>query len=246
MNHGVWTNRHLHRLHPRKGFPGWEREVNGWRGLYRHETMTGNMAAVFPLSRKKRHFWHLFWTPANKNFENRYLHFWTQFPSLEEISQHIIWIFFQRCTGHIFTIKAVLRTQHTKSSDAFWEFSACKVYKEVLGAFSRFLHLKSKLFAMKFRCIFWVIRLQSLQKCFGRIFEVSTLQVKKKFWAHFLDFCVQKRRYFPWSSDAYRKFCLQVLQKKFLAKFHELSIQKRSGLLWSSDAFWKFSALQGS
>ena len=46
MNHGVWTSPPLHRLHPHKGFPGWEREVNGWRGLYRHETMTGNMAGI--------------------------------------------------------------------------------------------------------------------------------------------------------------------------------------------------------
>jgi len=31
MNHGVWTNRQLHRdrLHPHKGFLGLEREVNG-------------------------------------------------------------------------------------------------------------------------------------------------------------------------------------------------------------------------
>jgi len=56
--------------------------------------------------------------------------------------------------GHIFTIEAVLRTQHTESSDAFWEFSTRKVYKEVLGPFSLFLRLKLKLFAMKFRCIF--------------------------------------------------------------------------------------------
>jgi len=74
--------------------------------------------------------------------------------------------------GHIFTIEAVVRWQHIESSDAFWEFSACKVYKEVLGAFSRFLRLKTKLFAMKFRCIFWVIHFQRLQKCFGRIFTI--------------------------------------------------------------------------
>ena len=46
MNHGVRTNRQLDRLHPHKGFPGWEREANGWRGLNRHETMTGNMAGT--------------------------------------------------------------------------------------------------------------------------------------------------------------------------------------------------------
>jgi len=77
---------------------------------------------------------------------------------------------------------------------------------------------------MKFRCIFWVIRLQSLQKCFGRIFtifvcknEAACREVqahfggfhfasKKKFWAHFLDFCVQKRKCFPRSSDTFWQF----------------------------------------
>jgi len=29
-------------------------------------------------------------TPDDKNFENRHLHFWTQFSSLEKISQHTI------------------------------------------------------------------------------------------------------------------------------------------------------------
>ena len=46
MNHGVWSSRQSHRLHPHKGFPGWEREVNSWRGLYTHETMTGIMAGI--------------------------------------------------------------------------------------------------------------------------------------------------------------------------------------------------------
>jgi len=55
--------------------------------------------------------------------------------------------------GHIFTIEAVLRSQQTESSDAIWEFSACKVYEEVLGALTRFLRLRTKLFAMKFMCI---------------------------------------------------------------------------------------------
>jgi len=61
------------------------------------------------------------------------------------------------------------------SSDAFWKFSACKIYNDVLGAVSQFLRLKAKLFAMKFRCIFCVIHLQSLQKCFGRIFSIFSI-----------------------------------------------------------------------
>ena len=74
------------------------------------------------------------------------------------------------------------------SSDTFFELSASKVYKNVLGTFSRFWRAKTKLLAMK------------------SILEVFTLQVKKKFWAHFLDFCIPKRKYLPWSSDAFWKF----------------------------------------
>ena len=51
-------------------------------------------------------------------------------------------------------IEAVFRSKHIESSDLFWEFSVCKVYKEVLGAFSHFLRLTTKLFAMKFRYVF--------------------------------------------------------------------------------------------
>ena len=47
-----------------------------------------------------------------------------------------------------------------------------QVYKVVLASFSWFLHLTTKLFAMKFRYNFWVIRLHSSQKCFGRIFMI--------------------------------------------------------------------------
>jgi len=143
---------------------------------------------------------------------------------MEKISQNSIWIFFQRCTGHIFTIEAILRWQHIESSDAFLEFSACKVYKEILDTFSRFLRLKTKLFGMKFRCIFELSATSVYKNVLGafsrflrpktkllavwsrRSLEVFTLQVKKKFWTHFLDFCVQKRRYFPWISDAFWKF----------------------------------------
>ena len=116
------------------------------------------------------------------------------------------------------------------SSDAFWKFLPCKLYKKssghifpiyaskneavccevqthfgsslpasftekVLGAIPRFVHPKTKLFAVKF----W------------RILEV---------------------------------LFLQVLKTKFWAQFHDLCVQKRSGLLWSSDAFWMLLPLK--
>jgi len=53
-----------------------------------------------------------------------------------------------------------------------------RLTKKVLGSFSQFLHPKTKLFAVKFKRIFQVLRLQGLQK---------------KFRAHFHDLCIQMR-----------------------------------------------------
>jgi len=128
---------------------------------------------VFPLSRKKRHFRHLFWIPADKNFKNRHLHFLDTNSFIGENFTKLNLNIFSKMYGTYFHDWSCFQvTAYIKSSDVFWEFSDCKVYKEVLGAFSWFLRLPTKLFAMKFRYIFWVIRLQSLQKCFGHIFTI--------------------------------------------------------------------------
>ena len=134
--------------------------------------------------------------------------------------------------------------------------------EKVLGAIPRFVRPQTKLFAVKFRRILDVLRLQVLQR---------------KFWANFHDLCVQKRSCLLWSSHTFCKFsaskvyrensgqiftihvfknkavcsevhthlqviCLQVLPKKFWVQFHILCVQKRICLLGSSDAFWKVSA----
>jgi len=85
------------------------------------------------------------------------------------------------------------------SSDAFWKFSPCKLCKKVVGTFSRFVHPKTKLFAVKFRCISKVLCLRVLQK---------------KLWAHFHDLCVQKRSCLPWNSDAFWKFFACMIYRK--------------------------------
>ena len=118
---------------------------------------------------------------------------------------------------------------------------------------------------MKFRYIFWVIRLQSLQKCFGRNFTSCASKnegvccdvqthfgrplpckiLQKKFWTHFVDFFFQKWSCSPLGSDAFWTFsACKVCSKKLWAQIHDLCVQKRSGLLLSSDAFWKFSPCQ--
>ena len=88
------------------------------------------------------------------------------------------------------------------SSDAFFELSASKVYKNVLGAFSRVLHAKTKLLAVKSR----------------RIVEVFTLHIKKKVLGAFSRFLRPKTKVFAVKFRRILEFlCLQVLQKKFWA-----------------------------
>ena len=73
------------------------------------------------------------------------------------------------------------------STDAFWKFSARKIYRKSFGR----NFTKTKLFAVKFR----------------RISEVFALWgLWKKFWAQFHNLCVQKRSCFLWNSDACQKF----------------------------------------
>jgi len=67
-------------------------------------------------------------------------------------------------------------------------FHLARFIKEVLDAFSRFMRQKTKLFAVKFRCISDVFTLRGLLKMF---------------WAHYDHFCIQKRSCLLWSSDAF-------------------------------------------
>ena len=86
---------------------------------------------------------------------------------------------------------------------------------------------KTKLLAVKFR----------------RIFEVLCLQVlQKRFWAHYHDFCVQKRSCLPWGSDRFWKFSSCKLYEKVLGAISRIMRPKRNCLPWCSDAFWNFSA----
>jgi len=98
----------------------------------------------------------------------------------------------QKISGCIFTICAskneavCLRVQTHFRSSLLASFA-----EKVLGAYSRFMRRKTKLFAVKFRRILEVLRIQGLQK---------------DFWAHFHDLCVQKRSCLLWSSDGFWKF----------------------------------------
>jgi len=174
--------------------------------LFAYSFLAGDLySAVFPLSRKKRHFRHLFRTAADKNFENRHLHFLDAISfTAENFTKHNLNNFskmygtyfhdwsrsqvtayrkFRRIFGnsplarfikkfwvHFPNICVSQQSCLPWSSYASFELSACKVYKNVLGAFSRFSRAKTKLLAVKSRRILEVFTLQ-VKKSSGRIFS---------------------------------------------------------------------------
>jgi len=84
------------------------------------------------------------------------------------------------------------------NSGAFWDSRFARFMKNIQGALSRFVRPKVKLFAVMFRRISEVLRLQDLQR---------------KFWTNFHDWCVQKRSCLLWISDAFCTFPLARLIK---------------------------------
>ena len=84
--------------------------------------------------------------------------------------------------------------------------------KNIQGALSWFVRPKIKLFALMFRRIPEVLRLQGLQR---------------KFWTNFHDLCIRKRSCLLWSSDAFGKFPLARLIKKLWVHFHDLCLVSR-------------------
>ena len=108
-----------------------------------------------------------------------------------------------------------------------WSFRLSSFTKKVLGAFSRSMRPKTKLFAVELR----------------RIPEVLCLQVlQKKFWAYFPRFARPKTNLFAVKLRRILEVLCQDLQKRLCVQFNDFCARKRSCLLWSSDAFWNFSA----
>jgi len=73
----------------------------------------------------------------------------------------------------------------------FVNYLPARFTEKVQGAISRFMHPKTKLFAVELRRILEVIALRGLWR---------------KFWVHFHDLCVQKQSCLPQSSDVFWKF----------------------------------------
>ena len=77
------------------------------------------------------------------------------------------------------------------SSDAFWKFSPCKLYKKSSGRIF-------PIYASKNEAVY-----REVQMHFGSFRHSSFI---KKLWAHFPDLCIQKWSGLPWSSDAFWNF----------------------------------------
>jgi len=82
-----------------------------------------------------------------------------------------------------------------------------------MGAFLQFMRPKTKLFAVKFRCILEVLTLRGLWK---------------KFRVHYHNLCVQKLNCLPWCSDAFWKFSACKVCREFWTNFHGLCVHKRT------------------
>ena len=114
--------------------------------------------------------------------------------------------------AHLHDLCVQKRSSLPWSSDGFWKFSPWKLRKKDMGAFSRFLRTKMKLFALEFR----------------RILEVfAWWGLWKTFWAHFHDLCVQKWSCFLRSSDAIWKFSPCEVYKKVLGALSRFMCPKK-------------------
>ena len=142
---------------------------------------------VFPLSRKKRHVRHFFWTPADKNFENRHLQIWTQFLPQEKFHKtkfryffkNVCYIFsrFKPFSGHSMNIQqwAVKKVQTQFRNSPLYSFGNSpppRFTEKVLYEFSRFMRPKTKVFALKFTHILKFSACKVYRKSNGRIFTI--------------------------------------------------------------------------
>ena len=101
----------------------------------------------------------------------------------------------------------------------FRSFLPARHTEKVLGAISRFLRPKTKLFTVKYRRILDVVRLQNLQK---------------KFWAHCHDFCIQKRSCLPWGSDVFWNFSACKIYRKSFGRIFTICVSHKQTFLTST------------
>ena len=145
--------------------------------------------------------------------------------------------------------------------DAFWKFSACKIYRKSSGRNSTICESKNEAVCREIqthsgsslpasftenvlgaipRFVGQKTKLFSVK--FRRILKVLCLQdLQKKFWAQFHDLSPKTKLFAVKFRRILEVLCLQVLKKKLWAQFHDFCVQERSCLPWNSDAFWKFS-----
>jgi len=113
-------------------------------------------------------------------------------------------------------------------SDAFGNFSACKVYAKSSG-------WNLTIYASKNEAVCCEVDTH-----FGSFLRASFIKTFLSAFSHFL--CPQTKLFAVKFRRILEVLCLQGLQRKLCTNFHDLCTPKRRFLLWSSHTFWKFSA----
>jgi len=101
----------------------------------------------------------------------------------------------------------------------------CYVLKDVEDAISRFKPFPGHSMDIQQ----WAVK-----KSADAVGKFSACKFIKRFWEHFLDLCIQKRRNLLWSSDAFCKFSPCKLCEKFWAHTIDFCVQKWSCFLFTS------------
>jgi len=107
---------------------------------------------------------------------------------LEDFALRALWS--SGIWAHYHDLCVQKRSWFLRSSDAFWKFSLCEVYKKFWEHYHNSCVQKRSCLSRS-SDIFW---------------KFSLCEVYKKLWKHFHDLCVQKRSYLSRSSDAFWKF----------------------------------------
>ena len=122
---------------------------------------------------------------------------------------------YKKCFGCIFKIYASKNEEFCCEWDAFRKCSACEIYKNISGCIFTIFASKLKLFAVEFRCNLEIFALWGW---------------KRKFWAHFHNFCIQKQSCSLWSSNAFFKFSACKVYKKSSGRIFTIYAFKRETL----------------
>ena len=101
------------------------------------------------------------------------------------------------------------------SSEAFWKFSPCKLWKKISGCNFTIYASKNEVVCCEIQTHFGVLALRGLWKAFR---------------AHYHDLCVQKLNCLPWCSDAFLKFSASKVYRESSGQFFTIDASKKEAV----------------